>query len=220
MDIRTGGPGGRDTDGGMHMKEFIPITITLEKPVTYCDEDFSELTLDFSGLTGKDDLNIRSRMEKELGRVPVALEGNTEYASRVAAKAAKIDPDVFDVIGASDMLYILDVVNDYLDTCSFQDKVLTCAGEDLTVDFDALTGKDVLDAERACGAARTDKKADVPFLSALAAKAAGMTPAAVKELPLCDHAALILLARNFLIVSAFKNRLRKTQRVSGQTKTR
>lgn len=194
------------------MKALEPVTVVLTKPIDYCDEHYDSFTLDFSGLTGKDDMAIRKRIEKQYGRMPVSLEGSAEYAANVAAAAAGIDIDVLDVVSAADMMAIMDEVNSYLDSCELHDGTLFGVSGEIRYDFESLTGKDVLSAERACGVSREDKRNDVPFLSALAAKACGMTPAAIRELPLCDHAGLILVARTFLYVSALRNQQQKTLR--------
>lgn len=79
-------------------------TIHLKKPVLYNNTEYSELSFDFSKLTGRAGLDIEQELQA-IGRPALIPAFSGEYLVRMAARActtAKIGCDIFDNMKLSD----------------------------------------------------------------------------------------------------------------------
>lgn len=91
-------------------------TIHLKKPVTYNENEYSELSFDFDKLTGRAGLDIEQELQT-IGRPALIPAFSGEYLVRMAARActtAKIGCDIFDNMNLSDYNKIRSAARSFL----------------------------------------------------------------------------------------------------------
>lgn len=91
-------------------------TLKCKKPFTYEGNEYSELSFDFDGLTGRDSLDVERELAVRGIQVAVpAFSG--EYIIRIAAKActdAKIGSDAFERMSLKDYNRLRSKVRNFL----------------------------------------------------------------------------------------------------------
>lgn len=80
----------------------------LKKPITYEDKTINELELDFDSLNGDDILNAEAQYYSENGTVSGQFkELSKAYQVYVAARAAKVTPEMLRALKAGDFTRLM-----------------------------------------------------------------------------------------------------------------
>ena len=87
--------------------------IKLKKPYRHKGEDRYELNLDLDGLTGADIIKVETDLVSQ-GKIVVTGDYSKLYLSRVAARAAKLPPEVLDQLCAPDFTKVTNEVQAFL----------------------------------------------------------------------------------------------------------
>ncbi|MET3831027.1 hypothetical protein ABIC86_002493 [Paenibacillus sp. DS2363] len=94
------------------------VTIPLSKPVTWEDENYSELRLDYEGLSGDDIINLESDfMDFIAGKRNVFVAFKDEhpaYLAVLSARAAGVHPNFMKKLGAKDFLKVTGAAKNFL----------------------------------------------------------------------------------------------------------
>ncbi|WII39698.1 phage tail assembly protein [Paenibacillus thiaminolyticus] len=87
----------------------------LKKPVTFEGEEYTELTLDFDSLTGRDMINAERLYVRSSGHDAASLkELMKETQVYIAAFAAKCPPELILSLGIQDMAKITQMVQAFI----------------------------------------------------------------------------------------------------------
>ena len=82
----------------------------LSKPISYEENEYTELTFDFGSLSGNDMLKVDRDM-KEFAPIPAF---SLEFSARLAARAAKVDFDVMELLSVSDFNAVTQAARNFI----------------------------------------------------------------------------------------------------------
>lgn len=91
-------------------------TVTFRKPVKYAGKEYTELSFDFSKLTGQDALSIENELSNQ-GKNSGLPAMNSEYLIRLAARACteNVGSDIFAAyMSMSDHLEVIKLARSFL----------------------------------------------------------------------------------------------------------
>jgi hypothetical protein len=89
------------------------VTVILSKTVTFCDETYTKLEMDFEGLTGKD----MEAIDDELAAMGVVIPNpniNHKYQRILAARAAGVPSDMIEKLPLRDYQKITTAARSFL----------------------------------------------------------------------------------------------------------
>lgn len=87
--------------------------ITLKKPCSFEGKEYTELDLDFDSLTGQDLIDATSEARAR-GDKSVVIELSKMYQAVVAARAAKVLPDLIVKLPAKDFVSVTSKAQSFL----------------------------------------------------------------------------------------------------------
>ena len=79
------------------------IVYPLKNPVTFEGKTYENFVFDFDRLTGRDVKEAKKLFDAPGGRITPILAMDTDFAAFIAARAAKVRPEVFDFISITQM---------------------------------------------------------------------------------------------------------------------
>lgn len=95
------------------------IVYPLKKSVTFEGKTYDNFVFDFERLTGRDVKEAKKLFDSPGGRITPILAMDTDFAAFIAARAAKIRPEVFDYIPAADFIAITQMAINFFLTSGF-----------------------------------------------------------------------------------------------------
>lgn len=104
---KNAGKGSQNACGPILLENLMSeIVYPLKNPVTFEGKTYENFVFDFDRLTGRDVKEAKKLFDAPGGRITPILAMDTDFAAFIAARAAKVRPEVFDYISASDFISI------------------------------------------------------------------------------------------------------------------
>lgn len=104
------------------------IVYKLSEPFKFEDKEYTELSFNFKGLSGKDVKQAR-RMFEETARVVPMLALDEEFCELMAAKAAGVPYEFMSELPASDYLAIITMTQNFFMKSGFSGQIKAVSAE-------------------------------------------------------------------------------------------
>lgn len=187
--------------------------VKLAEPLDWCGKIYEELHFDFSGLTGKDDKQIRMELQLK-GRICMTPLQDWGYLSILSSIGAKVERDVISALplDSGDFNAALAPAKKYLRRAKYpKNGTMTLLApvtekgreiRELNFDFSGLRGRDILEVTDLLageGNVVINHATNTEFLAAIGAKAAGVERETIEKISLADHVKLVNYVRDFFL---------------------
>ena len=199
--------------------DFLNPTITLDQPLSWCGETYTQIDIDFTRLKGKDLRAIEAELRRSQ-RVVIYYAGNTEFLLRLAVRASGVPLDALRALDMTDFARVREYIQLRLLTLDNGPHVektdvrrFVWTGTELVLDQDGkawgeiafdlsgVTGRTIAAIETELNQNRAHTVVsygdDGDFLHLLLASAGHVPEDVLDQLPLLDYFHLRRLASDF-----------------------